>query len=66
MKKENGEEMSEKELIDMGSKMLSSACFYLFQIKSKESKALAWMVDSCCSYAYEMMGLEIIKIHKSE
>jgi hypothetical protein len=43
--------MDEKEIIIESMTLLSEACCNLFELKSPEGKALAFMVDSALKYA---------------
>ena len=50
MNDENGNKVSEKEIIKVSLDMLAEACCLLFETESPEGHALAFMVDSAMKY----------------
>jgi len=47
---ESGKEMTEKEIIKCALDHLSDTCCFLFETKSPEGHALAFMVDAALKY----------------
>lgn len=56
MQDENGKEMSDEEITQIGVDLLSDACCFLYEVEDEQVIALAFMVDSALRYAQAIMN----------